>query len=186
MQLNRLPANPQGVFVSRLVLEGLTGPCTLQQRLVQQLAGSPAFNLQGLELRFAQNAPAVTGSGLFWQRLLQQMPLLAELRLCGIGACETGFEVPHIWDSIGQLKGESPSEPIEQTGLGMCMCVCTHSQLGCFFLVLLLCACVYSVLPVLLNLPNHFNIFFLPSPCRSDAAVLQQPCRGWQRCCPCA
>lgn len=108
LQFNRATTNPQGVFVLRLVLEGLSGPSSLQQRLWQQLAGSPALNLQALDLRFAQNSVAVQGSGRFWQQLLEeQVPLLAELRLSGIGSCETGFEVPHMWECIRPLKGVS-------------------------------------------------------------------------------
>lgn len=108
LQFNRATANPQGVFVLRLVLEGLSGPSSLQQRLWQQLAGSPALNVQALDLRFAQNSVAVMGSGRFWQQLLEeQVPLLAELRLSGMGSCETGFEVPHMWECIRPLKGVS-------------------------------------------------------------------------------
>jgi hypothetical protein len=106
LQYNRVPVNKQGVLVSRLVLEGLSGPSSLQQRLWQQLSGSPALNLQSLDLRFATTAQAAQGSGLFWQRLLQQVPLLAELRLSGLGVCETGFEVPHLWECVGQLTGD--------------------------------------------------------------------------------
>jgi hypothetical protein len=106
LAFNRPPVQQQGVLVSKLLLEGLGGPGSLQQRLLQQLAGSPAMSLQGLELRFALNTGAVQGSGVFWQRLLQQMPLLSELRLCGLATCETGFEVPHLWECVGQLTCE--------------------------------------------------------------------------------
>jgi hypothetical protein len=105
VQYNVVPVNKQGVMVSRLSLEGLSGPQVLQQRLLQQLALSPALHLTSLELSFNQNAETAQGSGVFWQQLLQQMPLLQELRLGGLGACETGFEVPHLWDCVGQLTG---------------------------------------------------------------------------------
>jgi hypothetical protein len=108
LAFNRVPAanKPPGVLVSHLVLEGLSGPSSLQQRLWQQLSGSPALHLRSLALRFAMNAPAVQGSGVFWQRLLQQVPLLEELVLTGLASCETGFEVPHMWECVGQLTGE--------------------------------------------------------------------------------
>jgi hypothetical protein len=134
LQYNRMPVNKQGVLVSRLVLEGLSGPGSLQQRLWRQLSGSPALNLQSLDLRFATNAQAVQGSGLFWQRLLQQVPLLAELRLSGLGVCETGFEVPHLWECVGQLKGEC---------LGGLVALCRRYRAGCLgsFVGLLLVKC---------------------------------------------
>jgi hypothetical protein len=102
---NMVPMNTHGVVVSRLSLEGLHSPLTLQQRLMQQLSMSPALQLTSLELSFVQNSETAQGSGVFWQQLLKQMPLLRELRLGGLGACETGFEVPHLWHCVNQLTG---------------------------------------------------------------------------------
>lgn len=106
IQYNVVPPNTQGVLVSRLSLEGLGGPQALQQRLLQQLCMSSALHLTSLELSFVQGAETAQGSGVFWQQLLLQIPLLRELRLGGLGACERGFEVPHLWDCVNQLTGE--------------------------------------------------------------------------------
>jgi hypothetical protein len=106
--LCRAPPRLETPVVRALRLAAVGGPARLAQRLAHHLARSPIAALSELEVSFSSGrALAVEGAAAFVHRALGQMaPGLRRLRLAGVNACDGSGAEPHLWRSIGQLRGE--------------------------------------------------------------------------------